>query len=196
MQRPLSELPDWDLVKRAQSDDMDAFAELVHRYQTPVVHFCRRMTGSAEDAEDLAQDAFVRLHRYLHRLKPKAKFSTALFGIARNLTLNFLRDSGRRGRGKTQSLTREDRTQVLVEDEAHRPDREARRGEIQALLEQALEMLSPEHREVLVLREMQGLDYDAIAQVMGCRRGTVKSRLARAREQLRDRLHELGGDAI
>ena len=75
MQGPLNELPDWDLVERAQSDDMDAFAEIVRRYQVPVVHFCRRMTGSPEDAEDLAQAAFVRLHRYLHRLTPKAKFS-------------------------------------------------------------------------------------------------------------------------
>ena len=96
----MSETADWDLIEKARSGDMAAFAELVRRYERPVVHFCQRMIGSREDAEDLAQDSFVRVYRYLDRLTPTAKFSTLLFGIARNLTLNFIRDSGRRGRGK------------------------------------------------------------------------------------------------
>ncbi|MBI5094373.1 MAG: sigma-70 family RNA polymerase sigma factor [Candidatus Hydrogenedentes bacterium] len=88
---------DWELVARAQSGDLQAFAELVSRYQTPVIHFCRRMVGSLQDAEDLAQDSFVRVYRYLPRLRPEAKFSTVVFGMARNLTLNYLRDSAAAG---------------------------------------------------------------------------------------------------
>jgi RNA polymerase sigma-70 factor (ECF subfamily) len=192
----MSDDADWELVARARSGDMDAFAALVRRYETPVVHFCMRMVGSFEDAQDLAQDSFVRVYRYLGRLKPEAKFSTVLFGMARNLTLNFLRDTGRRGRGKTHSITREDESEHLIEDEVRRPDREARLREIEGLVETALAMLTPEHREVLVLREIQCMDYETIAQVTRCREGTVKSRLARAREQLRIKMTELGGDLL
>ena len=92
------------------------------------------------------------------------------------------------------SLTREAETDSAVADDVHRPDREVRRREIEGMLERALEALSPEHKEVLVLREIQGMDYDAIAAIVRCRKGTVKSRLARAREQLRVRLIELGGE--
>jgi len=192
----MKEVPDWELIELARGGDMDAFATLVRRYERPVVHFCQRMVGSLEDAEDLAQDSFVRVHRYLGRLRPEAKFSTVLFGMARNLTLNFLRDAGRRGRGRTQSLTLSTEAEMVVSDETHRPDRAARLDEIERTIERALGLLTPEHRAILVLREIQGLDYDAIAQVVRCRKGTVKSRLARAREQLRVKIEELGGDLL
>lgn len=192
----MSGIPDWDLVARARSGDMESFARLVHRYEGPLIHFCYRMVGSHQDAQDLAQESFVRVYRYLGRLKPEAKFSTALFGMARNLTLNFLRDSGRRGRGKHRSLSDESNTIRSMADESRRPDREARLSEIESMVERALDTLTPEHKEVLILREIQGLDYDAIAVIVRCRKGTVKSRLARAREQLRARLVELGGDLL
>lgn len=190
----MSEDSDWQLVARAQSGDTQAFAELVIRYQASVTHFCYRMVGSRQDAEDIAQDSFVRVYRYLPRLRPEAKFSTVVFGMARNLTLNFLRDARRRGRGVTDSLTGHAVGERLIGDELRRPDAAARLREIEGLIERGLAMISPEHREILVLREVQGLDYEAIAAVMKCRKGTVKSRLARAREQLRLRLVELGGE--
>ena len=187
---------DWELVARAKAGDMDAFAELVTRYERPVVHFCQRMVGSRQDAEDIAQESFVRVYRYLDRLAPAAKFSTLLFGIARNLALNFIRDSGRRGRGVTRSLTSDDQQEQLIEDEHLRPDRSARLKEIEEMIESGLALLSPEHREVLVPRELQGMDYSSIAKVVKCRKGTVKSRIARAREQLRLHMEELGGEAL
>lgn len=188
----MPQLDDWELVAQAQAGDLNAFAVLVRRYQAPVIHFCQRMTGSAEDAEDVAQEAFVRLHRHLKRLQPQARFSTVIFGIARNLTLNYLRDMKRRGRGQSQPLD----TTPLPDDEGRRPDAEARVGEIERLLAEGIAQLSPDHREVLVLREIEGLDYDAIAAILKCRKGTVKSRLARAREQLRQRLVALGGEEL
>ena len=165
---------------------------MIRRYQTPITQYCWRMTGSRQDAEELAQDAFVRVHRHLHRLKPRAKFSTFLFGVARNLTLNRLRDAKRRGRDVTRPLD----GCALPGDETRRPDRGARVNEIRAVIERGLGMLTPEHREILVLRELNGMDYETIARVMKCRKGTVKSRLARAREQLRLRILELGGDLL
>jgi len=180
---------DWTLVRQAQTGDTEAFAVLVTRYQTPVVHFCYRMTGSQSDADDLAQETFLRLFKALPRLRPDAKFSTALFGMARNLTLNFLRDAKRRGRGLHDSLDGVD----LDAGRAARPDVQAGHSELRRELERGIAELSVEHREILLMREIQGLDYDAIAHIAGCNKGTVKSRLARAREQLRRRMKARGG---
>lgn len=187
---------DWDLVERARCGEMDAYAELVRRYERPVVHFCQRMVGSREDAEDLAQESFVRVYRYVDRLTPSAKFSTLLFGIARNLTLNFIRDSARRGRGSTFSLTDDDNVERSLEDGSLRPDRIARLHEIDDMIEQGLSMLTPKHREVLILRELNGLDYGTIAKIVRCRKGTVKSRIARARDQLRRHMEDMGGQEL
>ena len=190
--KPAVDMQEWQLVERARAGDAEAFTQLVRRYQAPVVHFCQRMLSSPQDAEDVAQETFVRLYRYLDRLEPGAKFSTVLFGIARNLTLNHLRDTKRRGRGATDPL---DRHGGLAAS-SRGPDESARLGEIQAIVERGLEELTPEHREVLVLREINGLDYEAIARVLDCRMGTVKSRIARAREQLQARIRDLGGELV
>jgi RNA polymerase sigma factor (sigma-70 family) len=190
----MKDVADWDLVARARDGDERAFEAIIARYEAPLVHFCMRMTGSREDAEDLAQETFVRVHRYLNRLKPDAKFSTAVFGIARNLTLNYLRDMKRRGRGKTVSLTLETHSEIVVHDATARTDGPARYAEIERLIERGLLLLSEEHREVIMLREVQDLDYDAIAAVLRCRKGTVKSRLARARAQLRQHIIDMGGE--
>jgi len=190
----MQEVDDWELVARTQAGDNTAFAELVRRYQVPVIHFCRRMLDSLQDAEDVAQDSFVRLHRSVRRLRPEAKFSTVLFGIARNLALNHLRDADRRGRGRMQPF--EAMSREPSGGQADQPDHQARRQEIEAALEAGIAKLSKEHREVLLLREFQGLDYSSIARIVRCRKGTVRSRLARAREQLCARLRESGGDLL
>jgi len=192
----MSEYSDWDLVARARDGDMNAFTELVQRYERPITNFCQRMVRSREDAEDITQESFVRVHRYLQRLRPEAKFSTLLFGIARNLALNFIRDSGRRGRGVTFSLTDQDMQEKTLEDESLRPDRSARLREIDSMIEEGMALLSPKHREVLILRELNGLDYNTIAEIVKCRKGTVKSRIARAREQLRVHLERLGAEQL
>lgn len=192
----MNSVSDWDLMARTRSGDTHAFAELVRRYQRPVIHFCQRMLGSLEDAEDVAQETFVRVYRHAPRLKPKAKFATVVFGIARNLALNHLRDGKRRGRHAARSMTQSDAVEQPIPDSSTRPDRETRLREIEALVTRGLAMLSPEHREVLVLRELEGFDYGTIARIVRCRDGTVKSRLARAREQLRMHLVSLGGELL
>jgi RNA polymerase sigma-70 factor (ECF subfamily) len=188
----MNETGDWELVARAQDGDVDAFAELVRRYQGPVMHFCMRMVSSERDAEEIAQDSFIRVYRHLPRLRPRARFSTVLFGIARNLALNFLRDAKRRGDALAQPLDAD----MATGDSRSRPDRSTRLAQIRAALEDGLGRLSPGHREVLVLREIQGLDYEAIARICRCRLGTVRSRLARAREQLRLHMAALGGEDL
>ena len=191
MNNAYQNMEDWELVAAAQAADMAAFTVLVERYQQPVLHFCERMIGGHQEAEELAQESFLRLYRYLLRLKPKkAKFTTMLFGMTRNIVLNYLRDEKRRGRGRSTSLD----DKPLATSEKANPDVSAKRSELRDALERAIAALTPEHREVILLREMEGMDYDAIAKVVGCRKGTVRSRLARAREQMRLFLLEEGGD--
>jgi len=191
--RRMNRLSDWDLVAQARADDMRAFTELVTRHQGSVIRFCYRMTGTLHDAEELAQESFVRVYRHLDRLTPDAKFSTVLLGIARNLTLNFLRDAARRGRGRNLPLVDEEGHDLPLVDKGLRPDTTARAREIESMIEQGLNALSPDHREVLVLRELEGLDYEAIGRIVGCPPGTVKSRIARGREQLREHVTRMGG---
>ena len=181
---------DWHLIARARAGDMRAFAELVQRYQSPIIHFCQRMVGSLQDAEDLAQETFVRVFRHLPRLTEKAKFSTLLFGIARNLALNAIRDTQRRANRTTVSVPPD----FLADTPG--PDGHARVREMEGIIERAMGLLSSDHREVLVLREVSGMDYDEIANVINCRTGTVKSRLARAREQLRVLVTDLSGGQL
>lgn len=187
----MREVDDWELVAQAQAGDANAFAMLVRRYQAPVIHFCRRMLGSPQDAEDIAQECFVRLHRHLWRIQPKAQFSTMLFGIARNLTINALRDAARRPPRADTDDHAAPRAGMNAD-----PARQAQAREIESALEQGMAKLSPEHREALLLREFQGMDYAAMAQVMRCRIGTVRSRLARAREALREHLLAQGDELL
>lgn len=182
----MQEADDWILAARARNGDQTAFTALVRRYERPVMHFCARMIGNTADAEDVAQECFLALHRSLGRIEPRARFSTLLFGIARNLTLNHLRDGRRRGRHMARPMDGLEKEPATGDQ----PDRRALAAEIGTVLTAAINGLAPEHREVLVLREINQLDYEAIAQVVGCPIGTVRSRLARAREALRGRLIE------
>ncbi|MCX5759267.1 MAG: sigma-70 family RNA polymerase sigma factor [Candidatus Hydrogenedentes bacterium] len=115
-----------------------------------------------------------------------------LFGIARNLALNALRDARRRGQVIGPALDNERE----VRCPGRRPDEMAQLNELDAMIRRGLEALSPAHREILVLREFNGLDYDAIAKVIRCRKGTVRSRLARAREQLRVCIEQSRGGEV
>lgn len=188
MGKPMTDLVDWELVRRAQRGDMQAFTQLVERYQSAVIHFCERMLGQKELGEDLAQECFVRVYRHLPRLTPQARFTTVLFGIARNLTLNALRDAKRRG--QHQSVPLEDLYSLQSSEPS--PFSRTYSNEVYALIYQALERLRPDHKEILLLREFEGFDYEALAQMLHCKKGTVKSRLARARECLRQELVTLG----
>jgi RNA polymerase sigma-70 factor (ECF subfamily) len=184
---------DWQQIAKAQEGDMTAFTNLVERWESPLIRFCERMVGSREDAEEIAQESFVRVYRNLGRLKPSAKFSTFLFGIARNLSLNTIRDSRRRKAHITQALgVDEGLDNRLLGDERSRPDREIRLAEIGRTIERGIEMLPNEYREAIILREFEGMSYEDISRIIKCPKGTVKSRIARARLRLRKYLQDAG----
>lgn len=174
---PRADPSDHEWAARARAGDQDAFAALVRRHQDAVYRFVLRMVGTRDEALDLTQDAFVRVWEALPQWQPEAQFRTWLFRIASNAALDALR------RRRVVAFEPLDDTFEVAADE---PD-PAQRMELKqrvAALEASLVKLSPEHREILLLREVENMSYDEIGAVLALSEGTVKSRLARARAAL------------
>ncbi len=182
--RPLEEEK---LIKLAARGDQDAFAQLLELHQNKVYGLTLRLTGSPEDAMELTQETFFNAWRGLPNFHFESKFSTWLYRLATNATIDFLRREKRRRSLTVTSLSAEDDPQRLLDipDRRFTPQDELERKEFQAAVRRGLEQLSDEHRQVLVLRELNGLSYAEIAQVLGIEEGTVKSRISRARLALR-----------
>lgn len=173
------------LIEAHLAGDPRAFALIVHRYQTRLLNFVYRMIGDRERAEDLVQEAFLRVHRHLARFDRSRKFSTWIYTIASNLAKNELRNRGRSpliAFEVARPRNPEDSRPIDFEDSANRPDDLYERRHLKALVDETVAKLTPHHREVFVLRELEGKSYEEIAEIMHCNLGTVKSRLNRARQ--------------
>lgn len=179
--RNLAHLNDDDCVKLAQRGDGKAFSELVARYQDRIYRFLLRLTSSPDDALDLTQDTFLRAYQHIARWRPEALFRTWLFRIARNVAF----DRMRRDRRVEFVELEED---AELPDTTAAPDAALETAQRYRLLESALERLPPDHREILLLREIEEMSYDEIALVLELNPGTVKSRLARARAALLEKM--------
>lgn len=184
-----------DLIAKAQQGDEDAFAQLLDAHQGKVYGLTLRLTGSPEDAMELTQETFFNAWRGLPSFHQDSKFSTWLYRLATNATIDFLRKEKRRRSVAVSSLSVEDEEEQRVLDiPDHRftPQSEAERRELQEAVHRGLAQLSNEHRQVLILRELNGLSYGEIAEVLSIEEGTVKSRISRARLALRKILLEDG----
>jgi RNA polymerase sigma-70 factor (ECF subfamily) len=181
----LQEQPDSDVdvVRRIQSGDDSAFDELMGRYKRSVVNFIFRMLGNADDADDVAQEVFVRVYQKLDTYRPATKFSTWLFALARNAAIDRLRW---RKRHPTESI---DPESPLVAATDTAGDVGAR--ELGALIAAAVSELPEDQRTVLVLAEYQGMSHAEIGAVMRCSEKSVESRLYRAKQTLRTGLRPL-----
>lgn len=173
------------LVAAVLAGEPRAFGRLVERYQGRLLNFINRMIGDRERAEDLVQEAFIRVHRHLHRFDRSRKFSTWLYTIASNLAKNELRNRGRSPlvfvESAKPSWEGESTRMLQFEDSSTRPDDMFATRHLRELVERAVSELTEHHREVFVLRELEGRSYEEIAEITGCQLGTVKSRLNRAR---------------
>lgn len=175
------------LIRRAQQGDNGAFEELLLLHQKKVYNLCLRMSANPDDALDLSQEAFLRAWRSLGQYQFEANFSTWLFRLTSNICIDFLR---RKKRRQETSLTEsyddsDEGAELSVPDAQPGPEQQAMTNETKIELARAMEQLSPEHREILQLRVVEDLQYEQIADILGVRVGTVKSRLARARLALR-----------
>ena len=184
---------DETLIRQAAAGDQNAFAALLAAYQKPVYNLALRMTGSPDDALDLSQEAFLRAWRGLSGYRFDAAFSTWLYRLTGNVCIDFLR---RRKKEKTIPLYYTDEENEEQELPLPHP---APGTEDQALLHleqnqvtEAMAKLEPEYRQALILRVIDGLSYAEIAAAMDVPEGTVKSRIARAREKMRRLLKKTG----
>ena len=161
-----------------------AFTVLVERYQTRLLNFIYRTIGDRDRAEDLVQEVFIRVYRHLHRFDRSKKFSTWVYTIASNLAKNELRNRSRNPLVLFQTIqgsTEDEDRPLQFEDTTARPDDLYRKRHLRELVEDTVAKLPEHHRQVFVLRELEGKSYEEIAEITDCNLGTVKSRLNRAR---------------
>lgn len=188
------ESADRALVRLAQSGDLGAFDELVVRYQERIYALVYHMTSNHEDANDLAQEAFVKAWKALRNFKGDSSFYTWVYRIAVNHTLNHLKT--RRSRTQHVSLNDLDfnaeHDPDLLQLISHKnPRRDVNLRELGERLNEAILKLSDEHRTVVTLHDIQGMPHEEIAQILQCNPGTVRSRLFYARQQLQAWLSDL-----
>ncbi|NJL29709.1 MAG: sigma-70 family RNA polymerase sigma factor [Thermoanaerobaculia bacterium] len=184
---------DAELVARSLAGDQEAFRLLVVRFERPVLSVVSRLIRDPASAEDVTQEAFVKVYRHLHRYDPRWRLASWLFKIAHNTAIDHLR----RRHPETVPLELPDAEGEGSWERFHAPEEEgpeeqAASAELGAAVEQALGDLRGQYREILELRFKQGLSYEEIAEVLGLALGTVKVQIHRARKQLADRLRARG----
>ncbi len=187
-----TEPPDLDLVHRSQAGDISAYEELVRRYNGRIYGLIYGMVSSREDAEDLAQEVFVKAWKALGHFREQAGFYTWIYRIALNCAINF-----RKRRNRRQTVTFDEFDPDIKTAESYREFstkgsvlRKMSLGEFQEKMNEALLKLSEKHRAVVVMHDVQGLPHTEIANVMNCSEGTVRSRLFYAHKQLQVELAE------
>ena len=190
-QADVSEL---DLVKRCQAGNAEAFDELVVRYRTRVFGMIYNMVHSEQDAWDLAQDSFLKAWKSIKRFRGQSSFYTWIYRIVMNVTIDWLRKK----QVKAGGAEFDDAIQLKEVDPASKtvpkpdalPSENLEQREIRAEIDKAITQLSPEHRAVILMKEIDGMQYHEIAEALGCSIGTVMSRLFYARKKLQNLLRD------
>ena len=189
----LTKLADGELVQTAVAGREASFEELVRRYQRPIAAYVYRMVGDYDSALDLTQEVFIKVYNSLARYRSEFKFSTWIYKIAHNAAIDHLRRHAVREQALTGSVDGE-RREVAIESRRPTPEQESERRERRLEIESVVQLLQASYRELIVLRHSHDLSYDEIAEVTGLPLGTVKNRLFRAREAMRDLLVQRGID--
>jgi len=175
-----------ELVKQARKGDLAAYDELVRRYQERIYATVYHMTANHEDANDLAQEAFIKAFQALKSFKGGSSFYTWVYRIAVNKTINFLKQRRNKGQMSLDDLDfnaeHDPDLVALISDKT--PRREVGLAELQEKLNAAMQKLSEPHRLAVILHDVQGLSHEEIAKIMDCNVGTVRSRLFYGRQQL------------
>ena len=190
-QADVSEL---DLVKRCQEGDAEAFDELVTRYRTRVFGMIYNMVHSEQDAWDLAQDSFIKAWKSIKRFRGQSSFYTWIYRIVMNVTIDWLRKKQIKAGGAefddSIQLKEVDPASKTVPKADMLPSVTMEQKEIRTEIDKAIAQLSPEHRAVILMKEIDGMQYHEIAETLGCSIGTVMSRLFYARKKLQNLLKD------
>jgi RNA polymerase sigma-70 factor (ECF subfamily) len=187
----LAGIADSELVVSAIAGREDSFEELVRRYQRPISAYVYRMVGDYDAALDLTQEVFIKIYGSLVRYRPEFKFSTWIYKIAHNAAIDHLRRFSSREQGLMSEVEGEQR-ELRIESRRPTPEQESERAERRAEIESVVEQLPGTYKELIILRHSHDLSYDEIAEVTGLPLGTVKNRLFRAREVMRQEFLQRG----
>lgn len=191
-QEALNEMSDEDLMSHFQAGSVEAFNILVDRYSERLTHYLYGFLGDMKRCEDLLQETFLRVYRNRHSYRRIAKFSTWLYTIAGNLARSEYRKRKRRRLYSIQSVNRDNEEyEMQIPDESFSPDRHAESMIQDEYIQQALKEIPQAFREVVVLRDIQQLAYEEIAEITGLPMGTVKSRINRGRTKLQALLKDI-----
>lgn len=191
------EATDEDLMFRYRDGDDGAFTELVRRYKTKIISTAYRVLGDYAKAEDIAQETFLRVHRNADRYRSIAKFSTWIYTIALNVARNELRNTKRKRLVSLDAFGSDgenEPTTYEIPDESAPPDQEIENRELRAIFDEAIQKLPARYRTVFVLRDVDDLSYEEIAEILKVPKGTVKSRINRARQRFRELIEPVLGE--
>lgn len=181
------------LVQQAKAGDQNAFAHLVTAYESKIYNLALRYLGNREDAMDASQEVFLRVYRFLPGFQEESGFSTWIYRIGVNVCKDMLAKRGRRNEQPLEVPDEENESRTIeVADRRYEPEHIMEGVELRTVLADAISSLPEQQREMIVLRDIQGLTYDEIANVLSLESGTVKSRISRARENLRKKLLQNG----
>ncbi len=178
-QSEMKHLSDQDLMKLVQAGDFSPAAEIFDRYSTRIYNFAYRFLKSSEAAEDATQEVFVKMLKHAKQFHGDAKLSTWLFSITANLCRDHLRKADNKAKDSDETLV------MIAGPDDNAPDRRFEQMENERRVRTALEHLTPEQREAILLSRYQGLSYAEIAEIAGCSEGAVKTRVFRAMETLK-----------
>ena len=182
------------LVDRCRQGDRESFAQLMRLHERQIFNFTYRMLGDEEEAEDLTQDIFVAAFKGIRKFRGEAKFSTWLYRIALNQTRNRIKYLSRRDFFAKQNRRAQHREESpwenpeLLPDSAPTPEQWTLTKSMAAQVQECLNQIPPQARQILVLRDVQGFSYEELSEMLSLNPGTVKSRLHRARSALQQRL--------
>lgn len=182
------------LIKKAQKGDADAFEKIISEYQNVVYSIAYRYADNAEDAADMSQEIFLKMFRNINTFQFKSKLSTWIYRVATNTCIDLAKKT--KNDRNTYSIddgyeNSDGETKYNeIADDSSQPDIAVENGEIRDVINMAISRLSDDYRLVIILRDIQGLSYDEISEIVGCSVGTVKSRISRGRKNLREILFE------
>ena len=174
-----------EIIAKVVAGDVNAYAELVEEYQTRVYNLALKMLANDADAQDIAQEAFLKAYRALDMFRGESGFSSWMYRLTTNLCIDFLR---KEKKNRTDSITvvrNDEPEEQEIPDLRYNPETELERQELRGAIRSALMELNPEYRQAVVMRELGGMSYAEIADELEIELGTVKSRIARARQKMR-----------
>ena len=184
-----------ELVQQAKSGSATAFEALVTAYESKIYNLSLRYLGNREDAMDASQEVFLRVFRFLPGFQEESGFSTWIYRIAVNVCKDALVQRAKRAEQPLEYQNEDEESRILeIPDERYRPEELVEQSELKGLLADAILTLPEQQRQMIIMRDVQGLRYEEIGEILSLELGTVKSRISRAREKLRKKLLQNGNN--